>query len=414
MSNMLDYLHWRGDIAFSVSPWNEVDGALCATLSYLNFHGLEDHRGWTLREAKRIDLLIEGQGNMFGPRKKMFETMAETERFGESRMHHFIALTDEDVSMQFSAMCVDLPDGAMAVIFRGTDNTLVGWREDFNMSYQTTVPGQLAAAYYLSKAARLSSRPIRLMGHSKGGNLAVYAGAAVPEKIQKRIEGIWTYDGPGMNLEISRSEGFERIRDRIHSYVPQTSIIGMLMDYYKPYTVVRSTAKGLEQHDPMTWQVYGTHFEELESIDRTASVVSETLHEMLANSTPEQRGAFVETLFRLADNTNATRMSDILNEKFRSLVKMAGGRKELEPETRRVFTRLMAQAVTLGVGNVVERVRGKREQDGPEEWSTLDAAEIPEKLPEPEAETPPAPAKKTRKKKKEEKPESDLDNPENV
>jgi hypothetical protein len=188
----------------------------------------------------------------------------------------------------------------------------------------------------------------------------------------------------------------------------------MLMEYYKPYTVVRSTARGLEQHDPMTWQVYGTHFEELESIDRTASVVSETLHEMLANSTPEQRGAFVETLFRLADNTNATRMSDILNEKFRSLVKMAGGRKELEPETRRVFTRLMAQAVTLGVGNVVERVRGKSEQDGPEEWSTLDAAEIPQKLPEPEAETPPAPAKKTRKKKKEEKPESDLDNPENV
>ena len=414
MANLIDYLAWRGDIPFSVSPWNEVDGLMCAVLSYLNFHGLQDHRGWTLREAKRIDLLIEAQGNTFGPRKKMFEAMAETARFGDCRMHHFIALTDEDASMQFSAMCMDLPDDTKAVVFRGTDNTLVGWREDFNMSYQTTVPGQLAAAYYLSKAARLSSRPIRLMGHSKGGNLAVYAGAAVPEKIQKRIEGIWTYDGPGMNLEISRSEGFERIRDRIHSYVPQTSIIGMLMDYYKPYTVVRSTAKGLEQHDPMTWQVYGTHFEELENIDRTASVVSETLHEMLANSTPEQRGAFVETLFRLADNTNATRMSDILNEKFRSLVKMAGGRKELEPETRRVFTRLMAQAVTLGVGNVVERVRGKSEQDGPEEWSTLDAAEIPEKLPEPEAETPPAPAKKTRKKKKEEKPESDLDNPENV
>ena len=412
MSNLIDYLSWRGDITFDVSPWNEVDGLLCATLSYLNFHGLEDHRGWTLREAKRIDLLIEGQGNMFGPRKKMFEAMAETERFGESRMHHFIALTDEDVSMQFSAMCVDLPDGAMAVIFRGTDNTLVGWREDFNMSYQTTVPGQLAAAYYLSKAARLSDRPIRLMGHSKGGNLAVYAGAAVPERIQKRIEGIWTYDGPGMNLEISRSEGFARIRDRIHSYIPQTSIIGMLMEYYKPYTVVHSTARGLEQHDPMTWQVYGTRFEEMESIDRTASVVSETLHEMLTNSTPEQRGAFVDTLFKLADNTNATRMSDILNEKFRSLVKMAGGRKEVEPETRRVFTRLMAQAVSLGVGNVVERVRGKSEQDGPDEWSTLDPAEaqeIQEKIAEPAPEAPQAPAKKTRKKKSEEKSESDLD-----
>ena len=150
----------------------------------------------------------------------------------------------------------------------------------------------------------------------------------------------------------------------------------------------------------------------MESIDRTASVVSETLHEMLTNSTPEQRGAFVDTLFRLADNTNATRMSDILNEKFRSLVKMAGGRKDVEPETRRVFTRLMAQAVSLGVGNVVERVRGKSEQDGPDEWSTLDPAEaqeIQEKIAEPAPEAPPAPAKKTRKKKTEEKSESDLD-----
>ena len=372
MANLIDYLAWRGDIPFSVSPWNEVDGLMCAVLSYLNFHGLQDHRGWTLREAKRIDLLIEAQGNTFGPRKKMFEAMAETARFGDCRMHHFIALTDEDASMQFSAMCMDLPDDTMAVVFRGTDNTLVGWREDFNMSYQTRVPAQQAAAYYLLKAAKLTDRPIRLIGHSKGGNLAVYAGASMPERIQNRIESIWSYDGPGMNLDVSRSDGFTRIRDKIHSYIPQTSIIGLLMEYYRPYTVVHSIAKGLEQHDPMSWQVYGEHFEEMESIDRTASVVCETLHEMLTNSTPEQRAAFVDTLFHLADNTNATRMSDILNEKFRSLVKMAGGRKELDPETRRVFTRLMGQAVTLGFGNVVERVRGKSEKDGPDEWTTMD------------------------------------------
>ena len=372
MANLIDYLAWRGDIPFSVSPWNEVDGLMCAVLSYLNFHGLQDHRGWTLREAKRIDLLIEAQGNTFGPRKKMFEAMAETTRFGDCRMHHFIALTDEDASMQFSAMCMDLPDDTMAVVFRGTDNTLVGWREDFNMSYQTRVPAQQAAAYYLLKAAKLTDRPIRLIGHSKGGNLAVYAGASMPERIQNRIESIWSYDGPGMNLDVSRSDGFTRIRDKIHSYIPQTSIIGLLMEYYRPYTVVHSIAKGLEQHDPMSWQVYGEHFEEMESIDRTASVVCETLHEMLTNSTPEQRAAFVDTLFRLADNTNATKMSDILNEKFRSLVKMAGGRKELDPETRRVFTRLMGQAVTLGFGNVVERVRGKSDKDGPDEWTTMD------------------------------------------
>ena len=372
MANLIDYLAWRGEFPLSVSPWNEIDGLMTAVLSYLNFHGLEDRRGWTLREAKRIDLLMDSPDNSFGPRKKMFEEMADSNRFGDCRMHHFIALTDADVSMQFSAVCIDMPDETMTVAFRGTDNTLVGWREDFNMAYQTRVPGQEAAAYYLKKAAAVTKKPLRLTGHSKGGNLAVYAAAHVPQSVQKRIEGIWSFDGPGMNMEVARSEGYRRIQDRIHSFIPQSSIIGLLMEYYKPYTVVRSVARGLEQHDPMTWQVYGGRFETLESIDGMAEMVCETLHEWLANSTPEQRAAFVDTLFRMADNTKATRMSDILNEKFRSLLKMAGGRKEVNPETRRIFNRLAAQAVSLGFGNVVERVRGKNEQDEPEEWTTMD------------------------------------------
>ena len=167
---------------------------------------------------------------------------------------------------------------------------------------------------------------------------------------------------------------------KIHSYIPQTSIIGLLMEYYRPYTVIRSVAKGLEQHDPMTWQVFGRQFEEMDSIDKTAQVTCDTLHEMLTNSTPEQRSIFVDTLFKLADNTNATRMSDILNEKFRSLWKMAGGRKEVDPEARRVFNRLTAQAVTLGFGNAVERVRKKSEAEEPEssgEWTTMEGVPEP-------------------------------------
>ena len=372
MANLIDYVAWRGDFSLAAGPWNEVDGLLMAVLSYLNFHGVEDPRGWTLREAKRIDLLIDNPDATFPPRKKLFEAMADSNRFGDTRIHHFIALTDAEKSMQFSAMCLDLPDGTMGIAFRGTDNTLVGWREDFNMAYQTRVPAQEAAAYYLKRAAAATDRPLRLVGHSKGGNLAVYAAQAADPKVQDRIGSIWSYDGPGMNLQVSQGEGFQRIRDRIHSYIPQTSIIGLLMEYYRPYTVVRSTASGISQHDPMTWQVYGGHFEELESIDRTASVTCDTLHELLANSTPEQRGAFVDTMFRLADNTKATKMSDLMNEKFRSLLKMANGRKDIDPEMKRIFTRLTAQAVTLGFGNVVERVRGKNDPNEPDEWTTID------------------------------------------
>ena len=375
MANMLDYLVWRGDIPMSVIPWSGIDGLICAQFSYLDFHGGQDGKGWTLEELNRIDALQEGNSNSFAGRKAVFQKMAESARFSETRMHHAIALTDHEIEMQFSAVCLDLPDGTTCVAFRGTDNTIVGWREDFNMAYQTRVPAQEAATLYLTRAAGLSDRPLRIVGHSKGGNLAVYASACVSRKIQKRIESIWSYDGPGMNRAMSQSEGFERIRDRIHSYVPQTSIIGMLMDYYEPYTVVRSTASGISQHDPMTWQIYGPQFETLKDVDQTAKVTRDTLHDWLQNSTPEQRADFVDTLFGLVDTTKATRMSDLTGEKLKSLLTMVGNRKEINQETRRVFSRLMAQAVTLGFGNVIDMVRGRKDDsDGDNngnEWETM-------------------------------------------
>ena len=371
MANMVDYLAWRGDVPFEASPWNEIDGLLIATLSYLDFHGGKDPKGWTLEEMARIDLLRQGTTNSFVNRKKAFEAMAAGDRFRTCRLHHAIALTDADIGMQFSALCLDLPDGTTCVAFRGTDNTLIGWREDFNMAYTTRVPAQEAAILYLGRAAALSKRPLRLVGHSKGGNLAVYAAAYAKKSVQNRIESIWSYDGPGMNRETSQTEEYLRIKDKIHSFVPQTSIIGMLMDYYEPYTVVHSTASGITQHDPMSWQIYGPRFETLPSIDQTAMVTRETLHEWLQNSTPEQRASFVDALFGMAESTKATKMSELTSEKLKTLLTMVGNRKDVDPETRRVFTRLMAQAVTLGFGNVIDWVRGRREGSTEGDWATM-------------------------------------------
>ena len=275
---------------------------------------------------------------------------------------------------------MDLPDGSMCVAFRGTDNTVVGWREDFDMAYTTRVPAQEAAILYLRRAAALSKAPLRLVGHSKGGNLAVYAAAFASKRVQDRIESIISYDGPGMNRETSQSEGYLRIKDKIRSFIPQTSIIGLLMDFYEPYTVVRSTASGISQHDPMTWKIYGPQFETLSSVDQTAIVVRDTLHEWLQNSTPEQRADFVDALFGMVETTKVTRMSELTGEKLRTMMTMVGNRKEVDPETRRVFTRLMAQAVSLGFGNVIDWVRGRRENDIEGGWETMSAAKRREML----------------------------------
>jgi len=359
VANMVDYVAWRGDFGFAISPWCAIDALLMATLSYLNFYGIGDDRGWTLSEAARIDLLQTEESQTFPNRKRMFQAMAESKRFADCRMHHFIALTDEAREMQFSAMCIDLPDETLCVAFRGTDNTIIGWKEDFNMAYRTLVPGQEAAIHYLKQVAAVTERPLRLTGHSKGGNLAVYAAASVPDELQDRILEIHSFDGPGMNDEMAASRGYERIRGKIRSYIPQGSIIGLLMHYYEPYTVVHSTATGINQHDPMTWEVYGPRFEEAGKLDSSATVVCETLHDWLKTSTADQRGAFVDTLFRYVETTRATRMSDLTGEKWKSLMTMVGNRKELDVEARRVFNRLMAQAITLGFGNVVEHGRNR-------------------------------------------------------
>ncbi len=359
MANMADYLAWRGDISLEKAPWNEIDGLLAATLSYLEFHGGNHPRGWTLEEMARIDLLQQGDSASFPGRKDAFLRMAESERFRGARMHHTISLTDKEIGMQFSATCLDLQDGVTCVVFRGTDNTIVGWREDFNMAFTTRVPAQEAAQLYLNRAAELSDRPLRLIGHSKGGNLAVFAAACAAPEVQDRIESIWVYDAPGMNLEISRSEGFLRIREKIRSYIPQTSIIGLLMDYPRPYTVVHSTAGGIQQHDIMSWEVLGPRFEELESIDDNAVTIRDTLQEWLQKSEKKERAAFLEAAYRMVDSTKATTVGELMGDKMKNLRLMMGERRDMKPETKKDFNKLMSLFLSLGMDNVMDNVMDK-------------------------------------------------------
>lgn len=355
MANMVDYLAWRGEFGLELTPWNEVDALLFATLSYLNFHGTDNALGWTLAEAERLELLNEATDSYFEKRKKMFLAMAESRRFGDCRMHHYIAETDLEKEMQFSAVCYDLPDNTLVVAFRGTDSTVIGWREDLNMSLLKPVPAQEAAKTYLEHAAGMDDRPIRLTGHSKGGNLAAYAAACVSPEIQDRIREVYTFDGPGMSPDVFQSEGYRNIAPKIRSYVPQTSIVGMMMEYHRNYTVVHSDAAGIQQHDPLTWQVYGPHFECVESIDETAKTISDTLHDWLKLSDQEERAMFLDVAFGMIESTRATTVSEIMGEKIRNLRSLISSGRDLDPERKKEFNRLLGVFLSAGVGNVIER-----------------------------------------------------------
>ena len=358
---MMDYLTWRGDLSLAASPWNQVDGLILASFSY---NDLGEHaRGEeeiTLRELASLLDLRERRLNTCGREWcELLYAMADTERFGGMRIHHYEDRIDPAREMQFSALTAELSDGQTYIAFRGTDNSLVGWREDFAMSYESPVPAQEEALAYLEAAGQRSPGPLLVGGHSKGGNLAAYAAARVSPDIQGRIRAVYSFDGPGLDEETITSAGYERICPALWSVVPQSSVVGLLMHYHQEYTVVRSTALGLLQHDAFTWQVQGPRFMELPDVDRSSRLMDETLHQWLKACTPEQRRAFMDAVFSVLESTGAPTLAAMGEEKLRSAAAMLGATRAMDPEVRKMCLHLLGQFVSIGAANAWEMLTEK-------------------------------------------------------
>lgn len=324
MANILEYLAWRGDIPFSASPFNEVDNLILSELAFIDFTGIlpgEENETATLREvAECLSIYREedlAESGVLIPKEiaPLFYKAAESERFGGVALCGFDSHIDVDSEMQFAAAAFLLGDGTVFVSYRGTDDTLVGWKEDFNMSFLPVVPAQRHAARFLDQVASLYPSELRLGGHSKGGNLAVYAAAAAPIDTQKRILSVYNNDGPGFLREFLDSEGYVRIRDRVRTIVPQTSIVGMLLEHECSYTVVKSTQSGLFQHDGFSWEVLGTSFIVLDDRTSESKFVDRTLKAWVASIEPEERERFVEALYEILSSTSASTLSDLHADK---------------------------------------------------------------------------------------------------
>ena len=307
--NIADYVSWRGDLSFSADHWHEADALAVAVIAYANFgeNALTFGNGQPLpfSELAASDLLErlpqQGLPGSVPIRNQLITDMADSIRYRDIRILDQVSDTDRSRSIQFSAITLDIPGIGTAIGFRGTDPTLVGWKEDFMMSYMSPVPAQSAAVDYLRKAAAETEGPLILAGHSKGGNLAMYAGAHTSEDIQDRIAGIYAFDSPGLDDATIASGQYERIRPLIRSVIPSDSIVGLLMNYNPNYRVVSSTARSIAQHDPFTWKLMGHRFLEASDLSTDARIMDQTVHEWLKSCTIEQREVFVSAVFSLFD-----------------------------------------------------------------------------------------------------------------
>ena len=342
----MDYLRWRGDLTFRQDGFNEVDNLVLCIISYINFrritavHTTEPSAAPTL--AQVAPLLTE-EDDQLGLSELSYlplvQLAAKTPRFRGVRLFAYTHEYDEAQAKQFDALSFLLPDGTLFVAFMGTDTSLAGWKEDFLLGCQPEVPAQKkAVAYVKAVAGQYPRRKLMLGGHSKGGNLAVYGGIFVPLAIQRRISAVWSNDGPGFYGAVLETPQHARLEGRIHSIVPKSSVVGMLLEHEESYTVVDSDQTGLWQHDGFSWQVLGTQFVHLDDVSREGKLVDEALSAWADSLNTQQREALADALYSVFTASGAKTLSDLNEEKLKSAAAMLKTYKNLDRETRRMVT----------------------------------------------------------------------------
>ncbi len=345
MANILDYIFWRGDIDFSRAEFNEVDALILCSLSYARFYGLitSDFKKKdfvTLQEAESRfssspDFVERSQicSHLSQETVGLLQTAAQSERFGNLLVGAHVDVLDTVAEEQFSATTFISDDWAF-IAFRGTDDTIVGWKEDFNLGVKDVVPAQRDALEYLENAAKNIKGTIYVGGHSKGGNLSLYAASHASYDVKKRIGAVFNNDGPGFKKDFFVSGDYRAIRDRVHSFVPELSVVGMLFDHDDRFVTVASDGKGIMQHDPFTWYVGPGCFEELPDTNSQSKFLGATINGWFNELSLDQKELFIETVFGILSHTDASTNSELSENWWNSVTKMVKAAAHLDSKTR--------------------------------------------------------------------------------
>lgn len=354
MGNIIDYLHWRGDLTFAQSKFNKVDNLILSMLAYVELTEVmppeDSDETITIKEASSHYFTLHDMDKISTGRLishdiiTLFFTMASTPRFSNLQLSHYVNHIDLEAEKQFSALTIQLDENTLFIAFRGTDDTIVGWKEDFNMSFQTPVPSQTEAVEYLKWIMSKSRCRLYLGGHSKGGNLAVYAAAFSGYRARRRVIEVYNNDGPGFTQQVIQTENYKRIQDKIYTYVPQSSVVGMLLEHEEEYRVVHSSQKGLYQHDPFSWEVSGKDFVYEEVLTPASQIFDRTLKEWILQMEDEQKAEFVDGLFAIIAQKEYRTLSEL---NLRSLGGMMRSFQSMDEETKQILQKTIKSLIDL-------------------------------------------------------------------
>ena len=348
MGNIMDYISWRGDLTFAQSPFNEVDNLILACFSYVNLDripAVTRQKGIELKklvkEFKKLHTIKELEADKSFIRLApfmMFE-MAESVRFGNCVIRNYVNEIVTEAEQQFSAVEIVLDDGTSYISFRGRDDTIIGWKEDFNLS-TGVVPAQKRAVEYMQRISDKASGMLRVGGHSKGGNLAIY-GSVMCKSVHDKILEIYSNDGPGFSKEFQESPETAEMMPKIIRIIPEYSIIGTLLEHEKQPIIVASTSRGLLQHDGFSWEVQGPGLVRRDSLNKMALRFIEILHKWIDGMDMEQKRLLIEDLFATLQASGYENLSEVQSGGLKSLAAMVKRLDKFAPESRGMMQELL-------------------------------------------------------------------------
>ena len=325
MTNILDYLKWRGDITFDHDGPNEVDGLIFCELAYLPFERFisECNDEETLKSLyKRYSELPESEtkiGAIFPEKKikELFALVASSERYKNVKLKRFINHVCKSSEKQFCAMTFVLNSEYLYIAYRGTDDTLVGWKEDFNMAFNTPIPSQIDSTAYLNDVGARTRKKIYVGGHSKGGNLSVYASVMALDKVQDKIIAVHNFDGPGFRNDVFDEIKESSIIEKIINILPQGSVIGMIFTLLGKKEFIRSKGKGMYQHDGFNWELLQKSFVTADGPLKSSVEIHDIIDTITSSMSKEERIELVEAIYTLITVNDSTTLTDISKGKLK-------------------------------------------------------------------------------------------------
>lgn len=330
MGTLSDYIKWRGDLEFWQDGFNVIDNMVLSCLSYVPLDGVFEKYGAEVIDIQDVnDIYFKnfhdenryGEGSILRDAPITLKSISNTNRYRHVKIRNYVSMHELDKNLQFAAMEFLLPDGTSYVAFRGTDDSIVGWKEDFLLALEE-VEAERQAVTYLNNIASENDRMLRVGGHSKGGHLAMYATAMCDAAIRERILNVYSNDGPGFMEKIAKSKEMKAICPKLISIIPEESIVGLLMEPVDKPIVVKSTALAVAQHNLATWCIEGKQLVTVDDVSKTAKFVDQKLKENIYKMTDEELNEFVDNLFSIFESTGALTLSELKTSGLKGLKAM--------------------------------------------------------------------------------------------